>query len=148
MKTLHVFLLAYAVFLPLAAQDRPDSAVESKIVAMEKAWNQAFKFRDTKALNELLDNGIVIVNDDGSLQSKSAFMDWIRKAKPADDEQVTPESLAVKVYGNVAVATGVFRTSGTEAGKAYSRRDRFADTWLKKSDNWVCVSATATPVLH
>ena len=46
------------------------------------------------------------------------------------------------------VATGVFRTKGVENGKAFVRRDRFADTWVKKNGNWVCVSASATPILH
>jgi hypothetical protein len=50
--------------------------------------------------------------------------------------------------GNVALATGVFRTKGVEKGKAYETRDRFIDTWVNKGGAWVCVSAAATPVLH
>jgi hypothetical protein len=28
------------------------------------------------------------------------------------------------------------------------RRNRFADTWVEKNGNWVCVSASATPISH
>ena len=101
---------------------------------MENAWNQAYKPRDTHALESLPDVGIVLVNDDGSLQSNAVFTEWIPNAKPSDEEQVTPESLSVHVHANIAVATGVFRTSGVEGGKAYSRRDRFVDTWVNQKD--------------
>ena len=140
-------LLCVGIFLsPLSAQD--DSATISKIVAMEKAWNQAFKFRDTRAIDALLDDGIVLVNDDGSLLSKGAFLTVVREAKQSDEEQVTPESISVHMIGGVAIATGVFRAKGTENGKPYVRRNRFADTWVSKNGTWVCVSASATPILH
>jgi ketosteroid isomerase-like protein len=146
MKLLLFVMLLGLLTSVAAAQD--DSGTESKIIAMEKAWNRAFKFRDTKALDAILDDSLVLVNDDGSLQSKAAFLTLVRTAKPSDDQQVSPESLKVHVAGDVAIATGVFRTKGTEDGKPYLRRDRFIDTWVNKDGVWVCMSASATPVLH
>lgn len=148
MKTLCLLLLAGAAFLPATAQNDQNSAVVSKIIAMEKAWNQAYKLRDTKAIDALLDDSMVLVNDDGSLQTKAVFLAAVRSSKPSDEEQVTPESISVHVFGNVAVATGIFRAKGVEAGKPYVRRERFADTWVGKNGTWVCVSASATPVQH
>ena len=148
MKMLRFVVLTGAMFASVIAQDRPSSDVESKIIAMEKAWNQAFKLRDSKALNALLDDDVVLVNDDGSLQSKTAFLSAIHTAKPSDEQQVSPESMRVHVAGDVAIATGVFRTKGTEEGKPYLRRDRFVDTWVNKNGSWVCVSASAFPFLH
>ena len=146
MKILSLLLLVGAFLSPLFAQD--DSATVSKIVAMEKAWNQAYKLRDTKAIDALLDDGIVLVNDDGSLQSKGVFLSGIRDSKPSDEEQVTPESISVHIVGGVAIATGIFRAKGIEGGKPYVRRNRFADTWVNHNGAWVCVSASATPILH
>ena len=142
-----VVLLLAALFIPSAVAQEAGS-VESKIIAMEKAWNQAFKFRDRKALSEIFADGVVIVNDDGSLLTKSAFLSIVEKSKASDEQQVSPESMTVHVFGNVAVATGVFAEKGVENGKAYIRRNRFADTWIEKNGNWVCVSASATPVLQ
>ena len=140
-----VFLMSVGV--NAWAQD--DSAmVTSKIVAMEKAWNQAFKLRDTKAVDGILADDIVLINDDGSLQTKTDFLNLIHSAKASEEEQVTPESINVHVQGDVAIATGVFRSKGIKGGKTYVRQGRFVDTWLKKSGSWVCVSASATPVLH
>jgi ketosteroid isomerase-like protein len=130
------------------AQDNEESAAVSKIVALEKAWNQAFKSRDLKAIDSLLDDRAVLVNDDGSLQSKGVFLAMVRDSKPSDEQQVTPESISVRFFGGVGIATGVFRSKGVEGGKPYVRRNRFVDMWLNRNGAWVCVSASATPLLH
>ena len=141
-----IFLLfAPAAFL--SAQD-DSGTVKSKIIAMEKAWNQAYKLRDTKAIDSLLSDDVVLVNDDGSLQSKIVFLKLVRTSQPSDEEQVTPESISVTLAGEVAIATGVFVAKGIRNSKPYIRRDRFVDTWIKRGSNWVCASAAATPVLH
>jgi len=146
MKFLGLIALITIAVSTVSAQQ--DSATITKIVAMEKAWNQAFKLRDTKAIDSLLDDSIVLVNDDGSLMSKASFLAAVHSSGSSDDQQVTPESINVKVIHGVAIATGVFRSKGTENGKAFVRRNRFADTWVQKNDTWVCVSASATPILH
>ncbi len=148
MRIWRLLMLIAVLAAPLCAQNDTNAAIVSKITALEKAWNQAFKLRDTKAIDALLDDGIVLVNDDGSLQSKGVFLTSVRESKSSDEEQVTPESISVHVLDGVAIATGVFRTKGVENGKPFVRRDRFADTWVKKNGSWVCVSASATPILH
>ncbi|HEY3973692.1 MAG TPA: nuclear transport factor 2 family protein [Candidatus Sulfotelmatobacter sp.] len=132
---------------PLAAQDKSDAAV-SKIIALEKAWNQAYKFRDKKALTEILHDSIVLVNDDGSLQSRSGFLASIDASAPSDEQQAEPESISVYVFGDVAVATGVFRRREVKNGKSYVERDRFVDTWVSRGGSWVCVAASATSMSH
>jgi len=148
MKILCLAFLVAVLLLPAPAQNAANGADVSRIIALEKAWNQAFKFRDTKAIDALLDDAVVLVNDDGSLQSKSVFLAFVRESKASDDEQVTPESISVHIFGNVGVATGVFHVKGVAGGKPFVRRNRFADTWLEKNGNWVCVSASATPISH
>jgi len=142
-----IVVCATAVFV--RAQDTSDSAVRSKIIALEKAWNQAYKAGDTRALDSILDNQIVLINDDGSVQSKVEFLSSVKATNNnSQEQQVSPESMSVHVFGNTAVATGVFRAKGVEGGKSYVRRERFVDTWIYKNGNWVCVATNATPVLH
>jgi len=70
------FLMAFvcAASLLIVGQDDSASGVQSRIVALEKAWNQAYKLGDRKALDALLDDHIVLVNDDGSMQTKAEFL--------------------------------------------------------------------------
>ncbi len=114
-----------------------------------KAWNQAYKAKDTRALDAILDNEIVLINDDGSTQSKAEFLASVKSSNNnSQEQQVSPESMSVHVFGNTAIATGVFRAKGVEGGKSYVRRERFVDTWMYKNGNWVCVATNATPVVH
>lgn len=144
-------LIAFAVLVvyasPVAAQDTSEAAIQSKIAALEKAWNQAYKAGDTKALDELLDKSIVLINDDGSVQGKADFLASVH-ATNSQEQQVAPESMHVHVYGTVAVASGVMRVKGVENGKSYTRREQFVDTWLFKAGKWVCIATDATPIVH
>jgi ketosteroid isomerase-like protein len=122
-----------------------DPGVQSKIVALEKAWNQAYKLGDIRALDVLLDDRIVLINDDGTVQTKAEFLAGVKPSE-SQEQQVAPESMSVHVFGNTAVATGVFRAKGVEGGKPYMRRERFVDTWVYMGNKWVCVATDATPV--
>jgi ketosteroid isomerase-like protein len=148
--SLLLFLL-YGMTLSALAQDTSEAATKSKIAALEGAWNQAYKSGDTKALDTLLDNAIVLVNDDGSVQSKTEFLASVKPAgSPAgsQEQQVAPESMSVHVFGNTAIATGIFRAKGMEGKRSYVRRERFIDTWIYKDGHWVCIATDATPIKH
>jgi ketosteroid isomerase-like protein len=146
-STACLLVLLGATSLLVPAQETNDPAVQSKIIALEKAWNQAYKIGDTKALDALLDNAVVLVNDDGSVQTKKEFLASVR-ATNAQEQQVAPESMSVRVFGNTAIASGVMRVKGVENGKSYVRREQFVDTWVDKGGKWVCIATDATPVLH
>jgi ketosteroid isomerase-like protein len=140
-------LMAFICVASLLVMGQDDSSVQSKVIALEKAWNQAYKAGDTKALDGILDDQIVLINDDGSVQTKAEFLKTVKKSD-SQEQQVAPESMSVHVFGSAAIATGVFRAKGVEAGKPYVRRERFVDTWVNKGGKWVCVATNATPVLH
>jgi ketosteroid isomerase-like protein len=151
MKLVCAAAVLVVLALPAAAQNSDDAAAKSKVMALEQLWNQAYKSGDSKALDSILDDGIVLVNDDGSVQNKTEFLASMKASKSqssAQEQQVSPESLNVHVFGQVAIATGVMRVKGVENGKSYTRRERFVDTWLYKKGSWVCVGTDATPVLH
>ena len=140
-------LLSVVVTQPLAAQNSGDSeaAARSQVLALEKLWNQAYKAGDKKALASILDNSLVLVEDDGSLKSKADFLSSI-KGPTANEEQVAPESLTVRVFGNTAIAIGVIGVKSKQGGKTVTRRERFIDTWLNRNGNWVCIATDATPM--
>ena len=151
MKLAWVVTIMMCAAVWAGAQNESEAATKSKIVALEQLWNQAYKSGDTKALDSILDDAIVLVNDDGSVQTKAEFLASVKTSAPqptAQQQQVAPESFNVRVFGNVAIATGVMKVKGVENGKPYTRRERFVDTWLLKRGSWVCVGTDATPVLH
>jgi ketosteroid isomerase-like protein len=148
MKLTYVAILATiftcALVAPLTAQV-DESLARSQVLGLEKAWNQAYKAGDIKALSAILDNSLVLVEDDGSLKTKSEFLSTV-KAATGNEEQVAPESLTVRVFGDTAIAIGVIAVKETKAGKTTSRRERFIDTWLYKNGSWICIATDATPI--
>ena len=139
-----IFLTGTATLVLAQAND---AETQSRIIALEKAWNQAYKLGDAQSLDSLLDDEIVLINDDGSVQTKAEFLGSLKAASGAQDQQVAAESIVVHMYGTTAIAAGTFRATGTEHGKRYIRRERFVDTWVYKGSKWVCVATNATPVL-
>ncbi len=141
------WLMILSCTLPLlvTAQDDSERSTQTRIIALEKAWNQAYKMADRKALDELLDDNLVLINDDGSIQDKGQFLASIKKSN-SQEQQITPESISVHVYGTAATATGVFRAKGIEAGKPYMKRERFLDTWIYRDGKWRCATAGAITI--
>jgi len=136
-----LLLLACIAALPAIAQD--DEAARSKVLALEKAWNQAYKLGDAKAMGTILDDNIVLIEDDGSMKTKAEFLATV-KASSGNEEQVAPESLVVHVFGKTAIAVGVIGVKG----KSGVHHERFIDTWIEKNGNWVCIASDATPMLR
>lgn len=48
------------------------------------------------------------------------------------------------MYGDSAVAVGIFRIKGVEKGKPYVHRERTVDTWVRMNGTWKCVAAIAS----
>lgn len=47
-------------------------------------------------------------------------------------------------YGDATVVVGIFCVKGTEKGKTFLHRERFAGTWIKTNGTWQCVTTTST----
>jgi ketosteroid isomerase-like protein len=141
-KFVCVLMLVGAV-LPLAAQSGDEEGSRSKVLALERAWNQAEAFNDLKALDALFDNRLVYVDFDGTLKSKAEFLLGV---KAAHMQQVITESMAVQIFGDAAIVTGTYHSKEFKDGKPLVRRGRFVDTWVQKDQTWVCVAAQATPI--
>jgi ketosteroid isomerase-like protein len=141
---LTVFL---AVVLPVAGQQKETSAEESKILALENAWNKAEEGKDSRALDMLLDDSLVYVDWDGSRMGKAQFIASVR-APELHPAQVVNETQEAHVFGNSAIVTGVYREKGINKGKPYARRGRFADTWIYRNGTWVCVASQSTLIVR
>lgn len=131
-----------------AAAPLPDDldAAQTRILALENAWNQAEEHKDVNALDSLLDPTLVYVDYDGSMMGKAQFMASI-KLPSLHPEQIVNESMTAHVYGDSAVVTGIYREKGQKNGKPYLRRGRFTDTWVFHQGNWVCVASQSTLIM-
>jgi ketosteroid isomerase-like protein len=124
-------------------QDRSSNGDEIKIKQLERAWNQAEAKQEVKEVSSLLADSLVYTDYDGSFMNKSEYMKWIADPQQKADHMYD-EGLSVQVYGDAAVATGIYRETGTNKGKRYVVRSRFTDTWIKRDSVWLCVASQST----
>lgn len=80
-------LLVFICLIPawVPAQTDAPADTKSKIAALEQLWNQAYKAGDTAALGSILDDAIVLVNDDGSVQTKAEFLNGVKSFRLATE---------------------------------------------------------------
>lgn len=141
------FIFAAVAFLSsvvlTGAQQNNASDDGGRVLALEKAWNHALEQKDAKGLEMLLAPSMISIDIDGSISSRSEFLAGI-KSPDYQPSQAVSEQSTVQVFGDAAVVVGIFRVKGTEKGKPYTRRERFADTWIRINGSWQCVVTTST----
>ena len=112
----------------------------SKVIAMERAWNQAEVHNDAAAVELLLSDDFVMTAAEGTLYNKAQVLSSIRD-KSYQPDVLESSDMKVHGYGNTAVVTGIYREKGTDKGKAWERTGRFTDTWIYFDHRWQCVAS-------
>ncbi len=130
-------LLALLWLGQAAAQSDPR---ESKLVVLERLWNEAQVNRDSASLDALVAERFINTEYDGEVSDKTKFLSDIRDPlfKPT---VANIQNVKVNLFGDTAIITGVYRTKGTYQGKLYDHLGRFTDTWISDNGKWQCVAS-------
>jgi ketosteroid isomerase-like protein len=143
-KILTLLLAITALGFAGLMQGRPRAADdETQLIQLERSWNQAEMGRDASAITSLFDDSLIYVDYDGSLMNKAQYLRSVADPTSKPDHMYD-EGMKVHVYGGAGVVTGVYRETGITKGKAYARRARFTDTWIKQDGQWKCVASQST----
>jgi ketosteroid isomerase-like protein len=131
------FLLAVSA-IGLAAQHADPR--ESRLVVLERLWNEAQVNRDAAALDALVSSRFVNTEWDGEISDKQKFLADIKdpRFKPT---AANIQDLKMNFFGDTAVVTGTYHTQGTYQGKPYEHFGRFTDTWVLDLGKWQCVAS-------
>jgi ketosteroid isomerase-like protein len=110
---------------------------QAQLVYLEQDWNDAMKRRDTAWIER---NYASFASDIGSrtgaLENKTQAMASL-KADKIVNESLDLSELNVRVEGDVGLVTGVNHIKGRDAqGKAFDRRVRFTDTFIRRDGRW------------
>jgi ketosteroid isomerase-like protein len=134
-------VLSLGIVNSLAEQGGMSDAA-GHVLALETAWNHAIETKDAKAIEMILADSMVAVESDGSFSTKGEYLAGI-KAADFQPSQAVNEKNEVHMYGDTAVAVGIFRIKEMEKGKTVVHRERTVDTWVKTNGTWKCVAAVA-----
>ena len=141
-RTLTLAVVGLFLVTIALSEQRGASSDEGQVLALETAWNHAIEVKDTKALDMLLADTMVALDDDGTFSTKSEYLAGI-KAPDFQPSQAINETNHVQMYGDSAVAVGIFRIKGVDKGKPFVHRERTIDTWVKINGTWKCAVAIA-----
>jgi ketosteroid isomerase-like protein len=137
-RTVSCCLILLLGSIGLAAQQADPR--ESKLIVLERLWNEAQVNRDSAALDALVSSRFVNTEWDGEISDKQKFLADIKdpRFKPS---QANIQDIKMNFFGDMAVVTGVYHTAGTYQGKPYDHMGRFTDTWVLDGGKWQCVAS-------
>ena len=143
MSCLIGFLISLSGAVWSQAQDT--SGTEKAVAALEQQWLQSQKTNNPDLVAPILADKFINTNSDGKVTSKS---ETLATAKSDKYENPAYEDLKVTVFGNTAIATGVFKGKVTDAsGKVIDVNERFTDTWVKMPNGkWQCVASHGSTI--
>lgn len=118
-----------------------------RIGYMDLEWNLAELGKDRAWFERnLAADYIGVSSRTGALEDRDAFFAEFGKQTVTVAET---SDMEVQVDGDRALVTGVYHTRGTdEAGKAFDRRTRYIDSFVKRDGRWQIWSSQGTPVVE
>jgi len=123
----------------LAAAQQADPR-ESKLLVLERMWNEAQVNRDSSALQTLVSSRFVNTEWDGEITNKQRFIADIKDPR-FKATALNIQDVKMNFFGDTAVVTGIYHGQGTYQGKPYDHVGRFTDTWVQDSGQWQCVAS-------
>ena len=113
---------------------------ETKLLVLERLWNEAQVNRDSAALEALVSSRFVNTEWDGEVSDKQKFLADIKDPhfKPTS---VNISEVKMNFFGDTAIVTGTYHAQGSYQGKSYDHVGRFTDTWVLDAAKWQCVAS-------
>jgi hypothetical protein len=124
--------------VPVAFGQEMEPGANSKVLAMESLKMQAYRSRDIRTLDQLLDESFVAVGQDGEIRSKTQLLVNI---KQAESLQCSANQMIVRMHGNTAIVTGLYEMRRMVHGTGELERGRFMDTWLNRNGQWLAIAS-------
>ena len=147
MKRTWILFLVGLLSLGIAtrSQAQTTGGTEKAVAALEQQWLQSQKTNNPDLVAPLLADKFVSTGSDGKVQSRA---ESLATAKATKYDSAAYEDVKVTVFGDSAIATGVFTAKGTDpSGKPLDVNERWTDTWVKMPNGkWQCVASHQSPV--
>jgi ketosteroid isomerase-like protein len=126
----------------LAAQD---STPEDSVRAAESARAQALLHADTAALSRLVADEFIEISRLGTVRTKADNIQDIGSGA-LHLLSVKYDSLAVRIYGDVAVLRGIADNTGTMRGFPFAGKIRYLRIFVRRDGRWQAVAMQQTPI--
>ncbi len=141
----NIFFIVIMLCLPAAAFGQAAGYTDSTGVAKEvfatiAKWGEAVRGRNTKTLNEIFEENVVITTYDGKTRGKLAELELLKPDPKIRTLSVKNEDIKVRVFGNAAIATGECRINYVSSEKLMNTAFRYTASFVKEDGRWQIVA--------
>jgi ketosteroid isomerase-like protein len=109
-----------------------DSAVISTLIALEYERCRAISSSDLDALGQLLDEDLMHVHATGRAQNKVTYL----ASLAGNPRTTTRRDISVRVFGDIAVMTGVLINSFGDGSETRSSELYATQIWIQRDGRW------------
>lgn len=117
--------------------------LEDSIRALELARGQALLRADTTSLSRLVAEEFIEISRLGQIRSRAANMSDIATGQ-LKLTSVQYDSLAVRIYGDVAILTAIADNTGVFRGFSFAGRIRYMRVFVRRDGRWQAVAMQQT----
>jgi ketosteroid isomerase-like protein len=134
-----VLALVFLATVPFSLAQK-NAKTEKAVADLEQQWLKSQQTNNVDLVEPLLADGFTNTSSDGKVTNRAQS---IADAKATKYTSVAYTDLKVMVFGDTAIAIGVFKGKGTDpSGKPLDANERFTDTWAKMPNGkWQCVAS-------
>jgi len=113
---------------------------EQAVADLEQKWMQSQRANNPDAIAPYIADKAILTSPDTKPLDKAGFL---KEQKATKYSSVDYADVKVTVFGDVAIATGVFKGKGTGPdGKSFNVTEYFTDTWVKMAGGkWQCAAS-------
>ena len=116
-----------------------DAATERSALEFQAARFQAMVDADIENLEKFLADDLTYSHTTGWIETKSEFLSTVESGR-IDYVTVTPMDVEVRVYGEIAVMTGLSNMQGAVGDRSVSFTIRFLDVSRRVDNAWQLVA--------
>jgi uncharacterized protein (TIGR02246 family) len=130
----------------LWAQSAQPSGDQSAILELEQRLAAAWVGGDRAFIEGFLAADWTVIDQSGRLLTKRQVLDEAFASAERRIESMTVDEVQVRLLGDVAVATGRTRATGSYRGESATVTLRFTDVLVRRQGRWQVVASQGTTV--
>jgi hypothetical protein len=146
------FFLSLSVSLSLVAQVAPaplsNASLQAQLKSAVMARWDALEKGDFQVYGAFLDDGFLMIDDDGSALTKSNLINEVRHNQQKGNREHNSEPAEIRVWGAGDTAVLSYKTTNTAlfAGQQIVTDQRILENFVLRNKKWLLVSRAEVPI--
>lgn len=122
------------------------SSATDEFIALERAFDVAYRSRDTTALDGMLTYDFISTDPTGRVWSKSELLQALASSKDESIATVTNDITQVNVFTNSSIVAGLISVTGKTPSGDIDLKFRYTNTFVKDKGKWLIAASQQTKV--